>query len=185
MNARCTIFFIFFLCITPMNFTHTMQADLENELGTLQRDLTTLTDRLQPTPIRQSSCQTRGTCRKFSRRGKWKGGTWKKGHRHHRFRIPEEREHAIIRHQFRKLQRKAGIQKSPRPRQRKISSNLKQGSQPQFNAVRSALNALLAKDTLSEADKKEINQKINELAALNPARWPRPEDYRELLNKKK
>lgn len=172
-----------FLCIAYMHTLYTMQAPLENELGTLQRNLTDLKNTLQPTPAPSARI-----CK--GRQGK------RGGKRHHRRqpRTPEGHEHAKIRRTFRELQRKAGIQ-PPQYQRRRGAATWRGAKRPQrtqrsqadriqLNKTRSALNTLLEKEYLNEVEQQEFNQRVNELEKLKPHRWPRAEDYKALYTKK-
>lgn len=55
------------------------------------------------------------------------------------------------------------------------------GSQQQLNLVRMELNRMLSKPALDDYDIVKIKQRIDELASLNPPRWPRAQDYQEIL----
>lgn len=90
--------------------------------------------------------------------------------------------HGNVQKDFQELQKKVGITPSTNIRAVKAIQG-PQGTQTQFNTIRSQLNTLLAQETLNDADIKKIKAKIAELRALNPARRPAPEDYEEILNK--
>lgn len=96
--------------------------------------------------------------------------------------ISPSEQHGIIQRDFQRLQQQLGIVTPVTKIQaiRKLRPG-PQGTQEQLNAVRAALNQLLSKERLTDRDIAEINQKINELDRLNPARWPKPEDYRAIL----
>lgn len=91
--------------------------------------------------------------------------------------------HGEIQKKFQSLQQQADITSSG-----KISDIKKVGQQfadqQEFNRLRSQLNTLLAKDTLSQADINQINTLIAEFESKRPARRPSPEDYKQLLQKK-
>jgi hypothetical protein len=58
------------------------------------------------------------------------------------------------------------------------------GLQAYYDTFRSRLNTLLAKETLTNADIKEIKNIINEFRSKNPAQRPGPADYEEVLKKR-
>lgn len=60
--------------------------------------------------------------------------------------------------------------------------SVRQGTQIEFNKVRSELNTLLAHDMLTDDDITMIRKKIKEFDTLNPGRWPQPRNYEHLLN---
>lgn len=89
--------------------------------------------------------------------------------------------HEAVQQQFLQLQKKMGIETAPEIVNRIRPVTGRQGTQQQFNAVRSELNDLLAKEILDDQTVQTIGRKIKELEALNPARWPQAADYSELL----
>ena len=184
-------YLIALLCSIYMHTTYTMQtASLEDELGDLQRDLTALKNTLQPPSTKSPLCKG-GICK--GKQGK-RGGRpyhrqWKK--RHHGPQTPEQREHAKARHQFKELQRQAGIQPKHHGRRKGAAPwrgakrpQRSQADRTQLKKIRSTLNTLLEKENLSETEQQEFNQKVNELEKLKPHRWPRAEDYKALYTKK-
>ncbi len=97
----------------------------------------------------------------------------------------EHSKHDQIRRAFFELQKKYGICVA-RPQQTRlpIAERRAWGKNPnrkQIIALRSELNELLKKDTLMGSEITLIKNKINQLRQLNPRRWPKPEDYEEVL----
>lgn len=89
--------------------------------------------------------------------------------------------HAEILQQFVNLQHSVGISSSQADMARVDKVVGKHGDQGHFNTVRYKLNTLLSQDSI---DVDKVQQKIKQLAQLNPARWPRPSDYSDLLKAK-
>lgn len=89
--------------------------------------------------------------------------------------------HYAIQNEFLRIEKSVGIN-TPRNtvnHTKRVSG--KQGKQHQFDKARGELNKLLQATPL---DVKKIQVQINELQSLNPARWPRPDDYIRVLDKK-
>lgn len=96
-------------------------------------------------------------------------------------------QHQKIQQDFKNIRRKLGMQTSDADIQsiRRLPRGSQRGAtQAKFNEVRSKLNQLLAKEYLTDKDITDINAAIAKLTNLNPARWPHPKDYQEVLNKK-
>jgi hypothetical protein len=92
-------------------------------------------------------------------------------------------DHPALQRQFLEIQRKLGI-KTPNwmvKSQRKLRRG-PQGTQEAMDSLRSDLNNLLFQDELDNEDIALANQNIRELERLNPARWPRPADYKKVLD---
>lgn len=89
----------------------------------------------------------------------------------------------VIFKQFLHLQKQAGISLHVATMKPRVVVG-QTATQIDFNKVRSELNNLLKEEALSDDDIKKIEEKINHLDALKPARWPRAEDYRALLKAK-
>lgn len=92
-----------------------------------------------------------------------------------------QQKHRQLKQQFLQLRRNLGLT-DPSPAKTKIKKVRQSGqyTQADFNRIREELNNLLSKQLLTDADIKRLDQKINELQGMNPARYPRAEDYREL-----
>lgn len=122
-----------------------------------------------------------------------------------------KKNHVKIRHDFLALQNKAGMQVDPaKPKQHspghtrgmhaqwkhqrhadkdttRFGGQTSQAAEhhkkrKEMNVLRTELNELFKKDSLSMQDIKTIDQKIDQLNALNPQRWPQAADYKALLN---
>lgn len=94
-----------------------------------------------------------------------------------------QQKHRQLKQQFLQLRRNLGLT-DPSPLKTKMKKVRQSGqyTQADFNRIREELNNLLSKQLLTDADIKRLDQKINELQRMNPARYPRAEDYRELYN---
>jgi DNA repair exonuclease SbcCD ATPase subunit len=89
--------------------------------------------------------------------------------------------HNALQDQFLALEKKYDIETTQSEREATHRVRGPQGNQVQFNAVRAQLNTALSKPTVSDDEIEQIEQNIAKLKKLNPARWPRAEDYEAVL----
>jgi hypothetical protein len=98
---------------------------------------------------------------------------------------PALNEHFKIQQEFKALRENLGLPTHHNTIRSIRRIHGSQATQAEFNSIRSALNELLSKEILTDMDINQIEQKIAELKAANPARWPRAQDYQEVLNLRK
>lgn len=94
-------------------------------------------------------------------------------------------EHLTAQQEFAGLRKALGISTSAAIMASMRPVTGQKANQAQFNSIRLALNKLLSKEILIDSDIQAIEQKIAELKRLKPSRWPRAEDYEEVLNLRK
>jgi len=86
-----------------------------------------------------------------------------------------------IQQDFKALKEQLGLSTSADQMTKVYPSPALPGSQQQLNLVRMELNRMLSKPALDDYDMVKIKQRIDELASLNPPRFPRAQDYQEVF----
>jgi hypothetical protein len=94
-----------------------------------------------------------------------------------------EQQYDTVKHQFLTMQRVIGIVTPVETLQQKQSVSGVQASVEEINKTRRELNLLL-QGRLTAPAIERIRKKIIALKKLNPERWPRSSDYRDLLERK-